>query len=255
MATLYTSPSATIIASLEQLSINERGFKERCVICLEDDDTPWVKLPCRHRYHHTCVERNLVRNGSCPLCRQTLPPGVDGKDAEHTAHRYLARVCLERSLFNLALEIAIAARSQFSTTSRIASEVEALNHGLVNILISDCYLHLDRFRAAIRVINVTLASNLPFSCCQRADALRLKANALYGRDGEERAKGPANELLEEAAVLDPKAKLYVAKIGGDGNWIAFAPSLMAEEIDEQYKDHGSIIHNVVRDDLVRLHCS
>lgn len=89
-----------------------------------------------------------------------------------------------------------------------------MNYGLVNILIADCYLHLDRFRAAIRVIDVALASTLPFSNCQRADALRLKANALHGRDGDERAFKPADELLEEAAMFDPKAKVYIAKIGG-----------------------------------------
>lgn len=53
--------------------------------------------------------------------------------------------------------------------------------------------------------NVTLASNLPFS---KADALRLKANALYGRDGEEK---PSKKVLEEAAVLDPKEGWLIEK--------------------------------------------
>lgn len=48
----------------------------RCPICLEDIPlaTDVTMLPCRHWFHHTCVELWLSQRDSCPLCRRSIKP-------------------------------------------------------------------------------------------------------------------------------------------------------------------------------------
>ncbi|CAA6658208.1 unnamed protein product [Spirodela intermedia] len=57
-------------------SLSASQFGERpCAICLQEfvDGQGARRLPsCGHLYHMACVDRWLVRNSSCPICRQDV---------------------------------------------------------------------------------------------------------------------------------------------------------------------------------------
>ncbi|XP_078489277.1 uncharacterized protein LOC144746175 [Ciona intestinalis] len=47
--------------------------KEECAICLDDINSLKIKtLPCKHRFHETCVNTALKVNNLCPICKQVV---------------------------------------------------------------------------------------------------------------------------------------------------------------------------------------
>merc|ERR1712232_1455648 len=86
---------------------------QECAICLAcfASGTEAAKLPCgrNHIFHHDCLMEWLVRNPSCPLCRQA-PPGPsletqveDILRSDHHLQQELAQIDLEmqREIANL----------------------------------------------------------------------------------------------------------------------------------------------------------
>ena len=60
---------------LHQESAVEREDQMECCICLgvfEDGDKVKVLAQCQHRFHSDCVDRWLLTQSSCPLCRVSL---------------------------------------------------------------------------------------------------------------------------------------------------------------------------------------
>ncbi|XP_071727220.1 NEP1-interacting protein 2-like [Rutidosis leptorrhynchoides] len=54
---------------------NERNETNSCAICLHDfkNREEGRLLPnCRHVYHVACIDKWLIRNGSCPICRRDV---------------------------------------------------------------------------------------------------------------------------------------------------------------------------------------
>jgi hypothetical protein len=75
--------SREAIASLERRAIDksdldERSGKAECSICM--DETPLgttvTALPCKHWFHHACIEAWLSEHDTCPHCRQ----GITARD-------------------------------------------------------------------------------------------------------------------------------------------------------------------------------
>ena len=64
------------------LKFRQFGGGDRCTICLEDDFSTnpnnwvkWVKLPCNHDFHLSCIIRWIEeqgQNSTCPMCRVGL---------------------------------------------------------------------------------------------------------------------------------------------------------------------------------------
>lgn len=38
--------------------------------CMEEKEDEIVELPCKHKFHITCIANWLIRNNSCPNCRK-----------------------------------------------------------------------------------------------------------------------------------------------------------------------------------------
>merc|ERR1719193_952911 len=54
-----------------QRAASESGdFCTNCAVCLCDfnDGETVTRLPCGHRFHHSCVQAWLRRSNRCPLC-------------------------------------------------------------------------------------------------------------------------------------------------------------------------------------------
>lgn len=65
--------SEAAIAALEKVYHGEVEGDHRCVICDEDGEKEFTRMPCLHVFHTNCLVTWLRTNGSCPLCRFQLP--------------------------------------------------------------------------------------------------------------------------------------------------------------------------------------
>ncbi|XP_078489283.1 putative E3 ubiquitin-protein ligase DTX3 [Ciona intestinalis] len=73
--------TSSAIAPTSKLKINfppnflreKDSKKEECKICLYDINSSKIKtLPCKHRFHETCVNTALKVNNLCPICKQAV---------------------------------------------------------------------------------------------------------------------------------------------------------------------------------------
>lgn len=70
------------VASFTRKRDRLRGFRRikhkqqanNCAICLETmlNNGPTTRTPCKHKFHSTCLDTWLIRNNSCPECRQPI---------------------------------------------------------------------------------------------------------------------------------------------------------------------------------------
>ena len=47
-------------------------FTMSCSICLEKQNNKCVKLSCGHTFHNKCITNWLLKNNTCPLCRNGM---------------------------------------------------------------------------------------------------------------------------------------------------------------------------------------
>ncbi|KAK7071665.1 hypothetical protein SK128_025825 [Halocaridina rubra] len=71
--------SKTFVNTLKTSKVTENAGQ--CAVCLKE----WVKgdfntLPCKHRFHPSCIIPWLEKTNSCPMCRHELP--TDDEDYE-----------------------------------------------------------------------------------------------------------------------------------------------------------------------------
>ncbi|TMW61555.1 hypothetical protein Poli38472_012746 [Pythium oligandrum] len=68
--------SSTSVPSSLASTVHMAMEPNTCCICLMDydiDDDLRV-LPCGHEYHESCVDEWLMRNATCPVCRNSIEP-------------------------------------------------------------------------------------------------------------------------------------------------------------------------------------
>lgn len=62
---------------------------EKCAICLVPnenlDGQKFLKLPCNHEFHDTCILPWLEKTNSCPMCRQEMK--TDSPEYEESKRR------------------------------------------------------------------------------------------------------------------------------------------------------------------------
>jgi hypothetical protein len=61
---------------IDKDDLDEMSKKAECSICM--DETPLgtivTALPCKHWFHHDCIEAWLTEHDTCPHCRQGITP-------------------------------------------------------------------------------------------------------------------------------------------------------------------------------------
>ena len=65
--------------------INENNFCSVCLSSFEDGDVLKV-LPCKHFFHKVCLDPWFIKEGSCPICRQSLASSTSMTMSEGYIH-------------------------------------------------------------------------------------------------------------------------------------------------------------------------
>nr|DAD34894.1 TPA_asm: hypothetical protein HUJ06_005534 [Nelumbo nucifera] len=60
---------------MPKVEITEEEGDGECAICLEGWEIGGEarEMPCKHKYHSSCIEKWLGLHGSCPICRFKMP--------------------------------------------------------------------------------------------------------------------------------------------------------------------------------------
>ena len=71
--TWHTRMSANDVENILQTKFakaNDNDDDDEICFCMEEKADEIVELPCKHKFHISCISKWLVNNNSCPNCRQ-----------------------------------------------------------------------------------------------------------------------------------------------------------------------------------------
>lgn len=93
--------SKELLKSLASRLVTEDD--EKCAICLLPNENlegqKYLKLPCNHEFHDTCILPWLEKTNSCPMCRQEMK--TDDQDYEDRKRRKQRQAEREEELESL----------------------------------------------------------------------------------------------------------------------------------------------------------
>ncbi|XP_049984904.1 E3 ubiquitin-protein ligase RLIM-like [Alexandromys fortis] len=71
------------IDNLAMRSFDENDALKTCSVCIREymEGDKLRKLPCSHEYHVYCIDRWLLENSTCPVCRRAVLFSEDGESA------------------------------------------------------------------------------------------------------------------------------------------------------------------------------
>lgn len=67
--------SKASIEAMPKVQVTENDAGGECAICLEEWEVGGEarEMPCKHKFHGSCIEKWLNLHGSCPVCRFNMP--------------------------------------------------------------------------------------------------------------------------------------------------------------------------------------
>ncbi|GAB2287801.1 hypothetical protein Dimus_022161 [Dionaea muscipula] len=99
------------IESITVATVSEEGVE--CTICLDEFVVGGEAkvMPCKHRFHGSCIDKWLKLHGSCPVCRSQFPAKEEGDGDEKRGNgREEGPDELDLVLRRLALRIGFGSR-------------------------------------------------------------------------------------------------------------------------------------------------
>ena len=75
-------------------------YDKECIICLDNKETEWITLECRHEYHKKCIYDWMRVRMICPICIRVIRPPHREEIVEHVsdAGNVVAHTCCSRRI-------------------------------------------------------------------------------------------------------------------------------------------------------------
>jgi hypothetical protein len=81
--------------------------KEECVICLDDVETEWRDLECRHRYHKQCIEEWITVRAKCPMCMKSIENNIEERNINNSLIEEVHYIAIRRFMLFILLVICV----------------------------------------------------------------------------------------------------------------------------------------------------
>ena len=180
--------------------------KETCVICVGPVVAP-VELPCGHAYCGGCLAELRAKKvaRACPLCREELPPGLDG--LYELAYRVTKRIdgAVVRGKFSWA-SLPAAEQEEIDQAEAMLAEAVAQGHAraplILSFLLEKVRNDLDGAEAAYRAAIAADPGH--------ANAHRNLGTLLVGRA---KVAESAGNLVKASALYDEVVAHYSITVG------------------------------------------
>ena len=96
----------------ERMEINGEAHQEQeknteCVICLDDIETEWRDLECRHRYHKSCIENWITIRAKCPMCMKNIKEKIDDININNSIIEEIHYIAIRRFMIFISLIICV----------------------------------------------------------------------------------------------------------------------------------------------------
>jgi ribosomal protein S27E len=60
---------------------------KECIICMDNKETEWFTLECRHEYHKKCIHHWMRIRMTCPICVRVIAPS-QGEEMQLMIHQH-----------------------------------------------------------------------------------------------------------------------------------------------------------------------